>query len=94
MPTRVSPKPKETRLSIRATEPEKTILMQAAKARHTPISQCGRQASLDAAPAVLVDQSEFRLTPEEWKAFCDRLDAPAKEIPALQELFREPEPVE
>ena len=88
MPTRVSPKPKETRLSIRATEPEKTILMQAAKARHTNISQFVLQASLDAAHAVLVDQSEFRLTPEEWKAFCDRLDAPAKEIPALQELFR------
>ena len=94
MPTKVSTKQKETRLSIRATEPEKTILMQAAKARHTNISQFVLQASLDAAHAVLVDQSEFRLTPEQWEVFCDRLDAPAKEIAALRDLFKEVEPGE
>ena len=94
MPTKVSTKQKETRLSIRATEPEKTILMQAAEARHTNISQFVLQASLDAAHAVLVDQSEFRLTPEQWEVFCDRLDAPAQEIAALRELFKEVEPCE
>ena len=55
-------------------------------------SQFVLQASLDAAHAVLVDQTVFRLPPEQWEAFCQRLDAPAKIIPALRQLFREPEP--
>jgi uncharacterized protein (DUF1778 family) len=84
-------KEKETRLSIRATAPMKKILMQAAEARHTNISQFVLQASLDAAHAVLADQAEFRLPPAQWKAFCERLDAPAKVIPALRDLFSEAE---
>lgn len=83
--------PKERRLSIRATEPEKAILAQAARARHTNVSQFVLQASLDAANAILMDQTEFRLPPEQWEAFCQRLDAPPKDIPALRQLFSEPE---
>ena len=85
---------KETRLSIRASEPEKAILAQAARARHLNISQFVLQASLDAAHAVLVDQSEFRLPPAQWQEFCERLDEPARVIPALRDLFREAEPTE
>lgn len=84
---------KETRLSIRASEEDKKILLQAAQARHTNISQFVLQASLDAAHDVLADQTEFRLPPEQWKAFCELLDAPAKVISGLRDLFSEPEPV-
>ena len=80
---------KETRLSIRASDPEKRILAQAARARHMNTSQFVLQASLDAAQAVLLDQSEFRLSSDQWQAFCERLDAPAKSIPALRRLFSE-----
>ena len=83
---------KEARLSIRASEPEKTILRQAARARHMNTSQFVLQASLDAARAILVDQTEFRLPPEQWEAFCSRMDAPAKTIPELRQLFSEEEP--
>lgn len=55
-------------------------------------SQFVLQASLDAAHATLADQTEFRLPPEHWEAFCARLDAPAKTIPALRELFSKAEP--
>ncbi len=82
---------KEKRLSIRATEPEKAILAQAARARHTNVSQFVLQVSLEAANAILIDQTEFRLPPDQWEAFCQRLDAPAKAIPALQKLFSEPD---
>lgn len=40
---------------------------------------------------MLADQTEFRLSPAQWKAFCERLDEPAKVIPALRDLFEEPE---
>ncbi len=83
---------KEARLFIRASEPEKKILAQAARARHMNISQFVLQASLDAAQAVLFDQSEFRLPANQWLTFCDRLDAPAKTIPALRKLFSADEP--
>lgn len=86
-------KQKETRLSIRATEPEKKILLQAAQLQHTNISQFVLQTALDAAQAVLADQTEFRLSPKQWEAFCERLDTPAKVIPALRDLFKEAEPV-
>jgi uncharacterized protein (DUF1778 family) len=54
------------------------ILMQAAEARHTNVSQFVLQASLDAAQAVLVDQAEFRLPPAQWKAFCETSGRPGK----------------
>lgn len=83
---------KETRLSIRTTEAEKAILAEAARVRHTNISQFVLQASLDAANAVIAEQTDFRLPPDRWEAFCQRVDAPPKEIPALRQLFSEPEP--
>jgi uncharacterized protein (DUF1778 family) len=83
---------KGTRLSIRASEPEKTILNQAARVRHMNTSQFVLQASLDVANAVLVDQTQFRLPPEQWEEFCRRLDEPARTIPAIVQLFSEPEP--
>lgn len=92
MPQTTTATQKEKRLSIRATEPEKAILAQAARARRTNVSQFVLQASLDAAHAVLVDQTEFRLPPDQWEAFCQRLDAPPKEISALRQLFSEQEP--
>jgi uncharacterized protein (DUF1778 family) len=85
---------KETRLAIRTSPQVKKILTQAARVRQTNVSQFVLQASIDAAHAVLADQSEFRLTPAQWKAFCERLDAPARVIPALRDLFSEAEPVE
>ena len=84
--------PKEKRLTIRATEPEKELLAQAAKARRTNVSRFILEASLDAANAVLVDRTLYHLPPEQWDAFCRRLDDSPKTIPALQQLFREDGP--
>jgi uncharacterized protein (DUF1778 family) len=84
-------KQKETRLAIRASAQVKKILGQAARVKQTNVSQFVLQASLEAAHAVLADQTEFRLSPAQWKAFCERLDAPARVIPALRELFSEAE---
>lgn len=85
-------KRKEPRLSIRLSAKEKQILAQAARARRTTVGQFVLQASLNAAHVVLADQTEFRLPPAEWKAFCESLDAPAKVVPVLQDLFSESEP--
>ncbi|MBC7881165.1 MAG: DUF1778 domain-containing protein [Anaerolineae bacterium] len=83
--------PKDKRLSIRATELEKAILAQAARARHMNVSQFVLQASLETAHTILADQTEFRLPPDQWEAFCQRLDEPPRAIQALQKLFSEQE---
>jgi len=83
---------KEQLLSIRASEPEKALLRKAAQARHMNTSQFVLQASLNAAQTVIADQTEFRLPPDQWEAFRQRLDEPARTIPALRQLFGEPEP--
>lgn len=81
-----------TRLSIRASEPQKRILSQAARVRHMNTSQFVLQASLDAASTILTDQTTFTLPPAQWEEFCKRLDEPARTIPALQKLLERPEP--
>ena len=83
---------KEERLSLRATAGEKALLTQAAQARHTTVSQFVLEASLRAAHALLASPAEFSLLPDQWEAFCQRLDAPPRTIPVLQALFSEPEP--
>lgn len=35
------------------------------------------------------DQAHFLLPPERWQAFCDALDAPPRDIPALRKLLTE-----
>jgi predicted DNA-binding antitoxin AbrB/MazE fold protein len=34
-------------------------------------------------------QVQFVLPPDRWQAFCDALDAPAREVPALRKLLTE-----
>ena len=58
---------------------------------HRDASQSSIQNSLDAIEQVLVDQTKITFTPEQWDAFQQRLDEPAKVIPALQNLLRESE---
>jgi predicted DNA-binding antitoxin AbrB/MazE fold protein len=42
----------------------------------------------DIDPAAL-DQVHFALPPERWRAFCEALDAPPRDIPALRKLLTE-----
>ena len=35
------------------------------------------------------DQAHFTLPPDRWQAFCEALDAPPRDIPALRKLLTE-----
>lgn len=86
---------KDKRLSIRLTDKQKAILEQAAQAKDMRVTQFVLQASLDAAHAVLADPLDlttFHLSPDQWQAFCNRLDQPPQINPALQKLFKERSP--
>jgi uncharacterized protein (DUF1778 family) len=43
---------------------------------------------------VLADRVHFSVAPEQWKAFMEALDRPARTIPRLQRLMQEPSVLE
>ena len=92
MSNQTTPAERESRLSIRASAPDKTLLAQAARARHMNMSQFVLAASLDAARSIIADQTEFRLPLDQWEVFCQRLDETPRTIPALRQLFSEADP--
>ena len=83
---------KAEHLHIRASEREKAMLSQAAQARNMSVSQFILQTTLPVAEEIVKSeagnvQTVFRLGPKAWEEFNRLLDAPARDIPALRELF-------
>ena len=58
--------------------------------QNSPLS-ADNAVSEQTADSASSDMTEFRLPPMDWEAFCQRLDAPPRTIPALQQLFSETE---
>lgn len=87
MPT---PTIRSEKLDIRITPEAKQILQQAAKQRHTTISQFVLESALDSASAVLAERSRFTLNAEQWQAFQAALDAPPRRHPRMERLLNEP----
>ena len=54
---------RKSRLSIRVKQAEKSILAQAARARRMNTSQFILQTSLDAAHAIIGEETEFQVSP-------------------------------
>jgi uncharacterized protein (DUF1778 family) len=81
---------KPTRLNIRVSEHEKDVITRAAGALDTTVSSFVLRRAYAEAQAVLADQNQFRLPEEKWREFCEALDAPPKDIPALRKLLTEP----
>jgi uncharacterized protein (DUF1778 family) len=71
---------------------EKARLELAAKVDKLTTSEFIRQASLDAAEAVLAEQTTLRLSPKQWQAFRERLDQSARVPDGLKDLFSRPRP--
>ncbi|MFA5844113.1 MAG: DUF1778 domain-containing protein [Coriobacteriia bacterium] len=83
---------KVERFNIRATKEEKSLVEQAARARHVNSSQFVLQAALSSAEQVLAEQTSFSLEPKAWDEFVALLDRPAREIPELKRAMAEPSP--
>ena len=79
-----------TRITVRATAKQKELIAKAASRTNKTISEFVLENSLDAAQAFEMDNADFVLSPEDYKAFLEMLDAPPRSIPALQKLLSEP----
>ncbi len=81
---------RETRFSIRATAKQKELIARAALRTNKTISEFVLENSLDAARALEMDNADFVMSPDDYRAFLKMLDEPPRTIPALRQLLSDP----
>ena len=86
----VAAQSKSARIDVRASNPVKLLLQEAARAAHKNVSEFLLDAGIVAANQTLADRLRFELTPDKWDAFQAALDRPVKPKPKLKKLLSEP----
>ncbi len=81
---------KTTKVQLRLRPDQKAVIARAAQLRQTSLSNFMLEHAYEAAQQVLAEQVDIVLSPAEWEAFCQALDAPPRQIPALKKLLSEP----
>lgn len=86
---------KASRINIRASARQKSVLKRAARLRQTTMSDFVLENAVRAAQEVIAqqkaaDRTAFTLPKDKWDEFCAALDAPPKPKPALRKLLAEP----
>ena len=84
------PDTKSDRLNVRIPPYEKAMLEAAASLERTTLSQFVVREAVVAAGRRLQEESRLELSDEEFAAFMQRLDEPARTIPALRRLAEQP----
>jgi uncharacterized protein (DUF1778 family) len=85
---------KEHRIQLRASGREVSAISRAAAATGVSVSAFILESASERAQRTLADQRHFELSPAQWEAFTAMLDRPARRIPRLEKLFREPSALE
>jgi uncharacterized protein (DUF1778 family) len=78
------------KLDIRISPEAKRILQEAARARHTTISQFVIDSAIAAASEVLAERNRIGLNSDQWTAFMAALDAPPRIHERMRRLLTEP----
>jgi len=78
------------KIDIRISPAAKRILQEAARERHTTISQFVIDSALSSAQNVLAERTRINLNAEQWDAFVAALDAPVARHPRMERLLKEP----
>ena len=81
---------KVSRLDLRASAAQKRILEEAARLKHTSVTEFILQTACEAAKEVLAEEGQIRMPKDDWKAFLKALDAPPRSLPALRKLLTTP----
>lgn len=77
---------KSARIDLRLTPAAKSLLEQAAAARHKTISEFVLDHAVTAAEETLADRRHWVLNDEQWAEFNRLLDATPEDNPGLQRL--------
>jgi uncharacterized protein (DUF1778 family) len=78
------------KIDIRISPAAKRILQEAARERHTTISQFVIDSALSTAQDVLAERARIALDTPQWEAFVTALDAPTERHPRMERLLKEP----
>lgn len=78
------------KIDIRITPEAKRLLQEAARERHTTISQFVLDTALGAANDLLAARTRIGLDDEQWRRFMEALDGPPRVHPRMQRLLNEP----
>lgn len=81
---------KDTAITLRISKQQKNLLAQAAKLRHTTLTNFVLEEAYHAAQDTISEQVKFVVNDKEWQLFCDALDRPAMSIEATKKLLTEP----
>ncbi len=81
---------KEYRIHLRASEHDASTIRKAAASTGISLSAFILESASERAERTLADQTHFVLTSAQWRAFTEALDRPARRIPGLEKLLREP----
>ena len=79
------------KLDLRLTPRARRTLNMAASAAGRSVSEFVLESALARAEETLPDRRRFGLDTEKWEAFMTVLDAPPRDIPALEQLLRTPD---
>ena len=85
-----APSQRSDKIDIRISPAAKRILQEAARERHTTISQFVIDSALSSAQDVLAERTRIGLDAEQWATFSAALDAPATRHPRMERLLKEP----
>src|SRR5258708_7767879 len=83
------PSTRSEKLDLRLTPEAKRTPNIAASAAGRSVSEFVLESALARADETLADRRQFGLDADQWAAFMAALDAPPRELPRLQRLFRE-----
>jgi uncharacterized protein (DUF1778 family) len=83
---------KTHRVHLRVAAEDDELLRSAAASARQTLSEFLIEGGRDRAERVLGDRARFVLSDAEWDHFAAALDRPARESPALRELFRRARP--
>ncbi|MGH2850897.1 MAG: DUF1778 domain-containing protein [Solirubrobacteraceae bacterium] len=83
---------KTQRVHLRVAASDDELFRSAAAAAEESLSEFLVESGRERAERVLADRTRFVLSPSDWQEFVDALDRPAREIPAVVELFRRAAP--
>jgi uncharacterized protein (DUF1778 family) len=81
---------KEHRIHLRASERDVSTISRAAASAGISVSAFILESASERAERTLADQTHFALSSAQWKAFTEALDRPARHLPELDKLLREP----
>ena len=81
---------KEHRIHLRASDRDVSAISRAAASTGVSVSAFILESAAERAERTLADHRHFVLSGKQWRAFTAALDRPARRIPQLEKLLREP----